>query len=93
MPYIAWSRVEQEQHVHSLRLLGPYLRRHRKMLMVGFLIAAIGSAISTIPPYLLRRAIDDINARGVELGQLVYFGLLIVGRPSLMVSLSLVSGG
>ncbi len=79
MPYIVWSRVEQEQHVHSLRLLGPYLRRHRKMLMVGFLIAAIGSAISTIPPYLLRRAIDDINTRGVELGQLVYFGLLIVG--------------
>lgn len=64
--------------MHSLRALGPYLRRYRGMLVIGFVVAALGAGVSTLPPYFLRVAIDELNVRGVDLSRLVYFGLLIV---------------
>jgi ATP-binding cassette subfamily B protein len=64
--------------VENLRSLGPYLRHHRRTLIIGFLIGAVSSGLSTINPYLLRLAIDDLNVRGVDLPRLMFFGLLII---------------
>lgn len=46
--------------------------------MIGFVVAALGAGVSTLSPYFLRVAIDELNVRGVDLSRLVYFGLLIV---------------
>jgi ATP-binding cassette, subfamily B, multidrug efflux pump len=43
------------------------------------LVATVGAVTGTIPPYILRRAVDDLDSRGVDLGRLLMFGLLIVG--------------
>ncbi len=43
------------------------------------MLATVGAATGTIPPYLLRRAVDDLNTRGVDLTNLLQFGLIIVG--------------
>lgn len=48
------------------------------MLLIGFVVAALGAGVSTLSPYFLRVAIDELNVRGVELSRLVFFGLLIV---------------
>lgn len=64
--------------MENLRSLGPYLRHHRRTLIIGFLIGAVSSGLSTINPYLLRLAIDDLNVRGVDLPRLMFFGLLII---------------
>ena len=65
--------------MRNLRPLGRYFRRYRSLLIVGFTIAAIGAGVSTLPPYILRRAIDDLNTQGVDPGRLSRFALLIVG--------------
>ncbi|HZB95647.1 MAG TPA: ABC transporter ATP-binding protein [Herpetosiphonaceae bacterium] len=69
--------------MNNLRWLRPYLRRHRGTLILGFLIAALSSGASTISPYLLRRAVDDLNSRGVDLGRLGLLGLLILGAAAI----------
>ncbi len=33
------------------------------------MLATLGAATGTIPPYLLRRAVDDLNTRGVDLNE------------------------
>ena len=71
-----------EGYVHNLRPLAPYLRRHRRTLLIGFLIAAIGAGVSTLSPYLLRRAVDDLHLRGVDLSRLLLFGLLILAAAA-----------
>ncbi len=53
------------------------------MLIYGFIVAVISSAMSTVSPYLLRRAVDDLNSRGVDLRSLSYFGLLILGAAAI----------
>src|SRR5919205_529477 len=72
-----------EKRVNNLRWLRPYLRRHRGTLSLGFLIAALSSGASTISPYLLRRAVDDLNSRGVDLSRLGFLGLLILGAAAI----------
>ena len=68
----------QGEDVDNLRLLAPYLRRHGRLLVFGFLVAAIGAIVSTITPYILRRAVDDLNTRGVDVSRLALFGLLLL---------------
>jgi ATP-binding cassette subfamily B protein len=70
----------------NLRHLLPYLARHRRMLIVGLICAAIGAAVSALGPYILRLAIDEIGR-----GQLVVGSLLRYG--GLLVLLALVDGG
>lgn len=65
--------------MHSLRPLVPYLRLHRRLLLAGLFVAMIGAATGTIPSYVLRLAVDDLNSRGVDLTRLLFFGLLMVG--------------
>ena len=69
--------------MNNLRWLRPYLRRHRGTLSLGFLIAALSSGASTISPYLLRRAVDDLSSRGVDLSRLGFLGLLILGAAAI----------
>jgi ATP-binding cassette, subfamily B, multidrug efflux pump len=69
--------------VHNLRPLVPYLRRMRRRIALGLLVAATGAGLSTITPYLLRRAVDDLNTRGVELGRLAGLGALILGAAAI----------
>ena len=69
--------------MRNLRPLVPYLNRHRRSLAVGFLIAAIGAGTTTISPYLLRRAVDDLYSRGVALDRLAQFGVLILATAVL----------
>src|SRR4051794_6446218 len=48
------------------------------MIILGLIVAGIGAAVSTIPPYILRRAIDDLNTQGVDINRLLLFGGLIL---------------
>lgn len=68
--------------MHNLRPLVPYLSRYRWSLLAGFLIAAIGAGITTLSPYLLRRAVDDLYGRGVDVNRLMQFGLLILAAAA-----------
>ncbi|HSH81757.1 MAG TPA: ABC transporter ATP-binding protein [Herpetosiphonaceae bacterium] len=68
--------------MHNLRPLVPYLNRYRWSLLAGFLIAAIGAGITTLSPYLLRRAVDDLYGRGVDVNRLMQFGLLILAAAA-----------
>ena len=65
--------------MYNLRPLWPYLLRHRKILIVGFIVAAVGSGVSTLPPYILRRAVDDLDTTGVNVSRLIQFCGWIVG--------------
>ena len=68
--------------MHNLRPLVPYLNRYRWSLLAGFLIAAIGAGITTLSPYLLRLAVDDLYGRGVDVNRLMQFGLLILAAAA-----------
>lgn len=65
--------------MHNLRPLGPYLRKFRGKLVWGFVVAALGALFTTVPPYLLRLVVDDLQTRGVDTSRLLLYGLLIVG--------------
>ncbi len=69
--------------MNNLRPLWPYLRRHSRTLLLGFIVTAIGAGASTVSPYILRRAVDDLNSRGVDLNRLLLFGLLIIAAAAL----------
>ncbi len=63
---------------HLLALM-PYLRRHRLLIGLGVFVAALSAAFSTVPPYLLGQAVEDLRAGGVSVGLLGRYSLLIVG--------------
>jgi ATP-binding cassette, subfamily B, multidrug efflux pump len=65
--------------MYNLRPLWPYIVRSKKTLIIGFVIAAIGAAVSTLPPYVLRLAVDDLNTLGIDTSRLLFFGWLILG--------------
>ncbi len=68
--------------MHNLRHLLPYMAHYRLMLFFGVICAAIGAGVSAIGPYLLRLAIDDLNA-----GQIIVNTLLMYGGLFILVAL------
>jgi ATP-binding cassette subfamily B multidrug efflux pump len=65
--------------MHHLLPLLPYLRRYRRVIALGMFVAAASVGFSTVPPYLLGQAVDDLRAGTVALDTLLRYGLLIVG--------------
>jgi ATP-binding cassette subfamily B protein len=61
-----------------LRGLLPYLRRHRRRLLVGLLCLLATTALSTASPWILRYAVDDLAVR-VTRSKLYLYSALIVG--------------
>lgn len=64
--------------MRNLSLLLPYLRRYRGLIALGLLIAAVSTGFSTIPPYLLGRAVDELRTGGFQASRLLQYALLIV---------------
>lgn len=64
--------------MNNLRYLLPYLARHRRTLVSGLLCAVMGAGLSALAPYVLRLAVDDLQARGVVARTLLYYGALLV---------------
>lgn len=67
---------------HLLSLL-PYMRRHRGMILTGVIVAALSAGFSTIPPYLLGQAVNDLQASGVTVAVLVRYFWLILGAAAI----------
>jgi ATP-binding cassette, subfamily B, multidrug efflux pump len=65
--------------MRNLLPLLPYLRRYRQLIAVGLFVAAISAGFSTIPPYLLGRAVDGLGSGSLQLDVLLRYCLLIVG--------------
>ena len=65
--------------MHALRSLWPYMRPYRGLVFIGLLCAVCSAAVASSGPYVLRLAIDDIKARGVDLNTLLRYGAIIVG--------------
>ena len=61
-----------------LRGLLPYLRRHRRRLLVGLSCLLVTTALSTAAPWILRYAIDDLAVR-VTRGKLYLYSGLMLG--------------
>jgi len=64
--------------MHSLRHLWPYAARYRYLLLAGSLCAAAGAAVSTLGPYILRLAVDAIQAGQLTSQVLLSYGGLIL---------------
>jgi ATP-binding cassette, subfamily B, multidrug efflux pump len=64
--------------MQHLRHLLPYLARYRGKLLIGFVCAIIGAGVSTLGPYVLRLAVDDIQAEGIVLGALFWYAAALV---------------
>ena len=61
-----------------LRGLLPYLRRHRRRLLVGLFCLVATTALSTAAPWILRYAVDDLTVR-ITRGKLYLYSGLMVG--------------
>ena len=61
-----------------LRGLLPYLRRHRRRLLVGLFCLLATTALSTASPWILRYAVDDLTVR-ITRGKLYLYSGLMVG--------------
>ncbi len=72
--------------MYHLRLLFPYLRRYRRRLLGGLLVAALGAAVSALAPLVLRFAVDRIAAGVINSSELFWFGAALIG-------LALLDGG
>ena len=67
----------KQARLRHLRRLLPYLARHRRGLTVGLIALLVCTALSVASPWVLRHAIDDLQA-GVTREKLwVYAGLII----------------
>ena len=62
----------------AFRKLLPYLARYRRTFSFGLLFVVITTAIQLLPPWVLKYAVDDLNA-GVTLGKLVRYAAIIFG--------------
>jgi ATP-binding cassette, subfamily B, multidrug efflux pump len=69
--------------MRNLLPLVPYLQRYRRMIGLGLLVAVLSAAFSTIPPYLLGRAVGDLQRGGVQVDLLVRYSTLILGAAAL----------
>ncbi len=54
-----------------------YLRQHRLWLIAGALLTVCGAFVSTLPPVLIGRIVDDLGRP--DLGLIVQLGLAIIG--------------
>lgn len=61
----------------------PYLRRHRGMVALGVLVAALSAAFSTVPPFVLGRAVGDMQRGGVQASLLGWYASLILAAAVL----------
>lgn len=61
-----------------LRRLLPYLKRHRKTLLVGLACLLLRTVFSVAAPWVLRHAVDDLTV-GVTREKLLAYAGLIVG--------------
>ena len=62
----------------AFRRLLPYLTRYRRTFSFGLLFVVITTAIQLLPPWVLKYAVDDLNA-GVTVGKLVRYAAIIFG--------------
>lgn len=69
--------------MHHLLSLLPYMRRHRGMILIGMIVAALSAGFSAIPPYLLGQAVDELQGRGVVVAVLVRYFWLILGAAAI----------
>jgi ATP-binding cassette subfamily B protein len=60
-----------------LRGLLPYLRRHRRRLLVGLLCLLATTALSAASPWILRYAVDDLAVRITRSKLYLYSGLIV----------------
>jgi ATP-binding cassette subfamily B multidrug efflux pump len=64
--------------MRSLVRLLPYYRPHRRDVVVGLLLTVVSSALGSVPPWLLRIAVDGIRA-DAPLRRIVLLALGMVG--------------
>ncbi|WP_026370956.1 ABC transporter ATP-binding protein [Kallotenue papyrolyticum] len=69
--------------MHNLRPLWPYVWRYRWLLGCGLVVAALSAIFSAIPPFLLGRAVGDLQRGGIELGLIGRYAVLILGAAAL----------
>src|SRR5712692_3728108 len=62
----------------ALITLRSYLFRYRAAIIGGFLFIILANAVALVLPYIIRLAVDSLQA-GVDSGLLLRYGLLIVG--------------
>lgn len=62
-----------------LRALWPYIQQRRWIIGLGVIVAALSAGFSAIPPFLLGRAVDELQAGGVQLDRMLWYGGLILG--------------
>ena len=65
--------------MYHLRLLFPYIYRYRHRMIAGLLVAALGAAVSSFSPLVLRLAIDSLANRAIDPHQLLWFGGALIG--------------
>ena len=61
-----------------LRRLLPYLRRHRRPLLLGLLCLVVTTLLSVASPWVLRYAVDDLT-RALTRGKLLLYAAVLVG--------------
>jgi ATP-binding cassette subfamily B multidrug efflux pump len=64
--------------MRSLGRLLPYYRPYRRNVWLGLLLIVVSSAVGSVPPWLLRSAIDGMRAN-VPLGRILQLAGAIVG--------------
>ncbi|WP_322513474.1 ABC transporter ATP-binding protein [Chloroflexus sp.] len=69
--------------MRHLRLLVPYLRRYHRRLLLGFVVAALGAALSALGPLVLRIAVDQVAAGHIAPQQLLWFGGALIGLAAI----------
>lgn len=60
--------------MEQLRALVPFVARYRHRLLFGFLCAVCASATTASVPQVIRLVVDDLNTRGVVVGDLLRYG-------------------
>src|SRR5215207_8454200 len=65
--------------VEHLRHLLPFVKRYRWQLLFGLICAAGSAALTASIPQVLRLAVDELHVHGVVAGDLLGFGLIMVG--------------
>jgi len=69
------------ERLKSLARLRPYLVKHRRELVIGFIFTVFSNTIFAIMPKVLQFAIDKIK-EGVPASQLFRYGLLLIGMTA-----------
>jgi len=64
--------------MRSLLKLIPYYRPYRRTFLLGLLLTVVSSAIASVPPWLLRDAVDGMR-NGASFARIVTLGLGMVG--------------